>query len=148
VAHLADLGARWRDELDTYAAATGSVDLRRTVAVLQRTERLGASSGRTASRPTTIERSLFLLQRRSDYADDRTQDRADAWTRSAIATHTPGAAAKGTRGWKWYGCRSAVFGWQDVASLYVSRSVSLGIEGPPPHSNADDRGNAKLLGIP
>src|SRR6266480_729717 len=43
VAHLADLGARWRNELDAYATATGSVDLVRTMAVLQRTESLGAS---------------------------------------------------------------------------------------------------------
>src|SRR5881392_173614 len=38
VAHLADLGARWRDELDAYATGSGSVDLSRTMAVLQRTE--------------------------------------------------------------------------------------------------------------
>jgi tight adherence protein C len=43
VAHLADLGARWRDELDAYATATGSVDLKRTMAVIRRTESLGAS---------------------------------------------------------------------------------------------------------
>lgn len=43
LAQMADLGARWRDELDAYAGRIGSVDLRRTVAVLQRTETLGAS---------------------------------------------------------------------------------------------------------
>jgi len=39
----ADLGARWRSDLDDYAVASGSRDLRRTVTVLERTERLGAS---------------------------------------------------------------------------------------------------------
>lgn len=39
----ADLGARWREELDAYVRASGSVDLRRTVAVLSRTEKLGSS---------------------------------------------------------------------------------------------------------
>lgn len=39
----ADLGARWREELDGYVRASGSVDLRRTVAVLSRTEKLGSS---------------------------------------------------------------------------------------------------------
>ena len=39
----ADLGARWREEMDAYATASGSRDLRRTVTVLERTERLGAS---------------------------------------------------------------------------------------------------------
>jgi tight adherence protein C len=43
IAHMADLGARWRDQLAGYAAGTGSIDLNRTVAVLQRTESLGAS---------------------------------------------------------------------------------------------------------
>ena len=43
IAEMTDLGARWRDELESYATRTGSVDLKRTVAVLQRTERLGAS---------------------------------------------------------------------------------------------------------
>lgn len=38
----ADLGARWREDLAAYAAASGSRDLRRTVAVLERTERLGS----------------------------------------------------------------------------------------------------------
>jgi len=67
VAHLADLGARWRDELDAYATATGSVDLKRTMAVLHRTERLGASLAdatreladtvRQARRAATLERA-------------------------------------------------------------------------------------------
>jgi tight adherence protein C len=39
----ADLGARWRDELAVYVEASGSSDLRRAVAVLERTEALGAS---------------------------------------------------------------------------------------------------------
>jgi tight adherence protein C len=38
-----DVGARWRDELRELADAAGSVDLRRAVAVLGRTEALGAS---------------------------------------------------------------------------------------------------------
>jgi tight adherence protein C len=38
-----DVGARWRDELRALAEAAGSLDLRRTVAVLGRTEALGAS---------------------------------------------------------------------------------------------------------
>ena len=67
IAHLTDLGARWRDELETYAMRTGSTDLRRTVAVLQRTERLGASLAdatrdlatgvRHARRTATLERA-------------------------------------------------------------------------------------------
>jgi tight adherence protein C len=67
VAHLADLGARWRDELDAYAEATGSIDLKRAVAVLRRTEDLGASLAeatrelaatvRHARRTTTLERA-------------------------------------------------------------------------------------------
>jgi tight adherence protein C len=67
VAHVADLGARWRDELERYAIETGSVDLRRTVAVLQRTERLGSSLAdatrelaaevRQARRTATLERA-------------------------------------------------------------------------------------------
>jgi tight adherence protein C len=67
VAHLADLGARWRDELDTYAEATGSIDLKRAVAVLRRTEDLGASLAeatrelaatvRHARRTATLERA-------------------------------------------------------------------------------------------
>jgi tight adherence protein C len=39
----ADLGARWRDELAAYVEASGSSDLRRAVAVLERTEALGSS---------------------------------------------------------------------------------------------------------
>lgn len=38
-----DLGARWRDELTTYARAHGSRDLERALAVLARTDELGAS---------------------------------------------------------------------------------------------------------
>jgi tight adherence protein C len=38
-----DLGARWRDEVAAVAERTGSADLRRTVAVLARTETLGSS---------------------------------------------------------------------------------------------------------
>jgi tight adherence protein C len=43
VLRASDLGARWRDELETMAIRTGSADLRRTVAALARTETLGAS---------------------------------------------------------------------------------------------------------
>jgi tight adherence protein C len=67
IAHLTDLGARWRDELHAYAAVTGSTDLTRAVAVLQRTERLGASLAdatrelaagvRHARRTATLERA-------------------------------------------------------------------------------------------
>jgi tight adherence protein C len=67
IAHRADLGARWRDELDAYAGRTGAIDLRRTVAVLQRTERLGSSladatrelaaSVRQARRSASLERA-------------------------------------------------------------------------------------------
>jgi len=67
IARLTDLGARWREELAAYATRTGSVDLRRTVAVLQRTERLGASLAdatrelaaevRQARRTATLERA-------------------------------------------------------------------------------------------
>jgi len=65
VAHLADLGARWRDELDAYAIATGSVDLMRTMAVLQRTESTSladatrelAATVRQARRAATLERA-------------------------------------------------------------------------------------------
>jgi tight adherence protein C len=39
----ADAGARWRDEFGAYAERSGSRDLRRTVTVLERTERLGSS---------------------------------------------------------------------------------------------------------
>jgi tight adherence protein C len=67
IAHRADLGARWRDELEAYAIRTGSIDLRRTIAVLQRTERLGSSltdathelaaTVRHARRSATLERA-------------------------------------------------------------------------------------------
>jgi tight adherence protein C len=67
VAHLADLGARWRDELHSYADAAASVDLKRTIAVLQRTESLGvslaeatrelAATVRHARRTATLERA-------------------------------------------------------------------------------------------
>jgi tight adherence protein C len=67
IAHRADLGARWRDELDAYATTIGSLDLKRTVAVLQRTESLGASLAdathelaagvRQARRTATLERA-------------------------------------------------------------------------------------------
>ncbi|HTG48714.1 MAG TPA: type II secretion system F family protein [Actinomycetota bacterium] len=42
IAGTADLGARWRDELTAYAERS-STDLRRSVAVLERTEALGSS---------------------------------------------------------------------------------------------------------
>ncbi len=64
IAGAADLGARWRGELAAYAQQ-GSADLRRTVAVLERTESLGASladatrelaaSVRQARRAATLE---------------------------------------------------------------------------------------------
>jgi tight adherence protein C len=67
IARRADLGARWRDELEAYSVRTGSLDLRRTVAVLQRTERLGSSlavathelaaSVRQARRSASLERA-------------------------------------------------------------------------------------------
>ncbi len=67
IAHRADLGARWRDELDAYATTIASLDLQRTVAVLQRTESLGASLAdatrelaagvRHARRTATLERA-------------------------------------------------------------------------------------------
>jgi len=63
----ADLGARWREELSMYAEGSGSRDLRRTVAVLERTERLGsplteasrdlAGTVRQARRTSTLERA-------------------------------------------------------------------------------------------
>jgi len=66
IAGAADLGARWRGELAAYAGAA-SADLRRTVAVLERTESLGASladatrdlarSVRQARRAATLERA-------------------------------------------------------------------------------------------
>jgi tight adherence protein C len=62
-----DLGARWRDELEAYAHACGSADLRRTVAVLRRTDELGSSlveatgelagSVREARRAATLQRA-------------------------------------------------------------------------------------------
>ena len=62
-----DLGARWRDELEAYALACGSPDLRRTVTVLRRTDELGASlvastaelaaSVREARRTATLQRA-------------------------------------------------------------------------------------------
>ena len=63
----ADLGARWRDDLAAYARTVGSTDLRRTVAVLERTESLGsslvdatgdlASSVRSARRAAVLEKA-------------------------------------------------------------------------------------------
>lgn len=63
----ADTGARWRDELEAYAADANSRDLRRAVTVLDRTERLGASladacadlaaSVRADRRATRLERA-------------------------------------------------------------------------------------------
>jgi tight adherence protein C len=62
-----DLGARWRDELAGYAEDRGSPDLRRTVAVLRRTDELGSSlveatddlarSVRDARRTATLQRA-------------------------------------------------------------------------------------------
>jgi tight adherence protein C len=64
IAGAADLGARWRGELAAYAQRS-SADLRRTVAVLERTQSLGASladatrelaaSVRQARRAATLE---------------------------------------------------------------------------------------------
>jgi tight adherence protein C len=63
----ADVGARWRDELSGLAQSSGSLDLRRAVAVLGRTETLGASladatrelatSVRQKRRADTLERA-------------------------------------------------------------------------------------------
>jgi tight adherence protein C len=63
----ADLGARWREGLAAYSAISGSRDLRRTVAVLERTEQLGspltdasrdlAGSVRQARRAAVLERA-------------------------------------------------------------------------------------------
>jgi tight adherence protein C len=63
----ADLGARWRSQLGDYATSIGSRDLRRTVAVIERTETLGSSladataelaaSVRQARRAHTLERA-------------------------------------------------------------------------------------------
>jgi tight adherence protein C len=62
-----DLGARWRDELAGYAQASGSLDLRRAVAMLRRTDALGSSlvdattelaaSVRQARRAAVLERA-------------------------------------------------------------------------------------------
>jgi tight adherence protein C len=63
----ADLGGRWRANLAALAASSGSSDLRRTVAVLERTEILGsslveatrdlASAVRQSRRSATLERA-------------------------------------------------------------------------------------------
>ena len=63
----ADLGGRWRDELVRYATEGDSTDLRRTVSVLERTERLGsplseasrdlAATVRQTRRAATMERA-------------------------------------------------------------------------------------------
>jgi tight adherence protein C len=63
----ADLGDRWRVGFSDLATSTGSTDLRRTVAVLERTEALGSSlvdstgdlagSVRHARRTATLERA-------------------------------------------------------------------------------------------
>ena len=54
ISSMADLGARWRDELTAYAAR-GSPDLRRAVAVLERTESLGSSlAGATRELAATV----------------------------------------------------------------------------------------------
>jgi tight adherence protein C len=63
----AELGARWREDLAAYAHDVGSADLRRTVAVLERTESLGSSlvdatrdlaaSVRSARRAAVLEKA-------------------------------------------------------------------------------------------
>jgi tight adherence protein C len=63
----ADLGGRWREDLARYGREVGSTDLRRTVAVLERTESLGsslvdatrdlASSVRSAHRAAVLEKA-------------------------------------------------------------------------------------------
>lgn len=63
----ADLGGRWRANLAVLAASSGSTDLRRAVAVLERTETLGSSlvaatrdlaaAVRQARRAATLERA-------------------------------------------------------------------------------------------
>lgn len=65
--HAVDLGARWRDELESLAVRLDLPDLRRTVAALTRTETLGSSlaqatadlaaSVRQARRAETSERA-------------------------------------------------------------------------------------------
>jgi tight adherence protein C len=67
VVHAIDLGTPWRQAFATYAAASGDPDLRRTVAVLARTETLGvplseatrelARTVREARRSATLERA-------------------------------------------------------------------------------------------
>jgi tight adherence protein C len=67
VVRSVDLGARWRDELESLAARLDLPDLRRTVAALTRTESLGtslaqataelAASVRQARRAATTERA-------------------------------------------------------------------------------------------
>jgi tight adherence protein C len=62
----ADVGARWRDELRAFGDAAGSHDLRRTVAVLGRTEALGASlAGATRELAASVRqaRRADLLER-------------------------------------------------------------------------------------
>jgi len=67
VVHAIDLGTPWRQAFAAYAAASGDADLRRTVAVLARTETLGvplseatrelARTVREARRSETLERA-------------------------------------------------------------------------------------------
>jgi len=67
VIHAMDLGTPWRQALASYATASGDADLRRTVAVLARTETLGvplseatrelARTVREARRAGTLERA-------------------------------------------------------------------------------------------
>ena len=67
VVHAIDLGTPWRQAFATYAATSGDPDLRRTVAVLARTETLGvplseatrelARTVREARRSETLERA-------------------------------------------------------------------------------------------
>ena len=67
VVHAMDLGTPWRNAFATYATASGDPDLRRTVAVLARTETLGvplsdatrelARTVREARRAGTLERA-------------------------------------------------------------------------------------------
>jgi len=67
VVHAMDLGTPWRQAFATYATASGDADLRRTVAVLARTETLGvplseatrelARTVREARRAGTLERA-------------------------------------------------------------------------------------------
>jgi tight adherence protein C len=67
VVHAMDLGTPWRQAFSTYATTSGDPDLRRTVAVLARTETLGvplseatrelARTVREARRASTLERA-------------------------------------------------------------------------------------------